>query len=219
MPSVSALQVKTGSPAPPPPDPDCAELTADVEAADQDIKKSINNSSRTPQSKQRKLDGHKASTVTSSKMTCGQSVSKETAYSSMSRLPKEERKNHAAGIKSSEKSNLCTPPGEKPFKHAPSNWSTTCTHTEGRLIEDKFGENPGQSVSGCEVVMKIKWKQRAAIKNAAGKITGWKEKKPKDVPCEGCKKTICRAQACGLKISLCRGNPPKKTDPDCKDKG
>lgn len=203
MASVSALQVKTGSPAPPPPGSECDELNEDVNNEDEKIKKSIEENSRTEKSKKRKLEGHMASTVTSSKLTCGGAVTKKTAYSSLSRLPTQERKNYVGGIKAGEKSNLCTPEGKEPFKHAPSNWSTTCTHTEGRFIEDKFAQNPGQPVSGCELVMKIKWKQRIPIKQGEN-IVGYKQDDPLDKPCGGCEKTICRAIECGLHIYMCK---------------
>ena len=87
------------------------------------------------------------------------------------------------------------------------------------MIEDLFKKNgKGGEVSNCTVVMKIKWKQRRVVKNRRGKIIGAVSKKPMDVPCPRCRKTICHAIHCGMKIYLCRtdsrGNERKQT-PDC----
>jgi hypothetical protein len=193
-------------------------LKDNVEAEDQRIKDSISSGSKTKKSEKRKLDSHKASTVTSSKATCGGATAHKPAYSSLSRLPTKARGRYAKGT-GGKRSNMCKKKKNgKPFKHSPDNFRSSCNHTEGRIIEDLFKKH-GLNPTGCELVMKIKWKQRVPIKKGK-KIIGFREKPPLDKPCPHCEKVICHAIACGLKIFLCKDNngEQRKEEPDFCEK-
>jgi hypothetical protein len=213
----------TGKPKPLVQDSDCAELKDDVENADQKVQRSIRSGSRTKQSLKNKLDGHKGSTVSASKLKCpGRAPMKKPAYSAMSRLPARSRPAFAQGIKPGQASHLCKKDG-KPFKHVPSNARSSCTHTEGRFIEDIFNPKKalGGDPGGCELIMKIKWRQRAPIMKGK-QIIGFRSKPALSKPCPRCEKTICRAIFCGLKIALCKtenGKEVKRPPPDCKKHG
>jgi hypothetical protein len=80
------------------------------------------------------------------------------------------------------------------------------SHTESRLLEHTMAEAAanGQSTAGCTMLMAINWN---------------KSDPPADNPCPHCKRVICAAQACGMNILLCQGEPGKKTPqppPECK---
>ncbi|MEY4562694.1 MAG: hypothetical protein RLZZ618_1971 [Pseudomonadota bacterium] len=197
---------------------DCDELKEDVEKADAQVQRDIKKGSANKKTEKRKLDAHKASTVTSSKSSCGGTVQKQKAYSSLSRLPKSAQKNYAQGTKG-KKSNMCPKANGKPFKHSPDNFRSSCNHTEGRLIEDLFKKqgSGGTVPSGCELTMKIKWRQRTAVKTAKGNIKGYKSRPAREGPCAQCEKVICHAKKCGLKIFLCvtKKDKQEKQEPDC----
>jgi len=156
--------------------------------------------------------------VTSSKSSCGGTVQKQKAYSSLSRLPKSAQKNYAQGTKG-KKSNMCPKANGKPFKHSPDNFRSSCNHTEGRLIEDLFKQQgkEGKVPGGCELTMKIKWRQRKPLENAKGNITGYQSKAAKEIPCGQCEKVICHAKKCGLKVFLCitENGKQHKQESDC----
>lgn len=86
--------------------------------------------------------------------------------------------------------------------------NSSSRHTEGRMIEDIFSGMPGASGSLGTLKMSIDHEFR----DSKGKIRTDNE------PCDACQKTICKAVECGLKIILCKGDPPKEK-PGCpKDK-
>lgn len=120
-------------------------------------------------------------------------------------------------------SNMCEIEGE-PFRHGVNGTDSGCTHTEARLIEDLFKSQGTTGAKACELVMKIKWKQRSLLKDDAGipilkdgkKV--WKEDPPRDVPCaDFCERTICHAMRCGLKVSLCKDDGDKQRKANAAD--
>ena len=212
--------VSNGGTAPDAGDPECEQLQQDVEQTDQQIKKEIAEGSATPESAKRKLNAHKASTVSSSKATCGNKVMRKPAYSSLKRLPVSARKNYAQGTHGG-RSNMCRKPNGRAYRHTPNNGRSSCNHTEGRFIEDLFKtqSNDGRLGGSCTLVMKIKWKQRKLIKDTKGRVVRVLEKPPLDKPCPRCEKTICHAMYCGLKILLCKtenGKQQKREPTFCK---
>lgn len=198
---------------------ECEELKDDVEKADEQVQNDIREGSATPGSAKRKLSAHKASTVSSSKATCGGKTTRKPAYSSLKRLPTSARKKYAQGTAGGA-SNMCKKPNGRKFKHTPSNGRSSCNHTEGRFIEDLFKDNGKEGrVTSCSLTMKIKWKQRKLVKDAKGKVLRVLGKPPLDKPCPRCEKTICHAMSCGMKIFLCKteNGQEKKREPDfCK---
>ncbi|MEZ2354718.1 hypothetical protein [Caballeronia sp. RCC_10] len=191
---------------------ECDELK---EEADKEDRK-IQAMRKTPKG----ATAHKCTTVTASKLTCGGVTTKKPAYSSLSRLPKGRQSRYAQGVKRGEPSKMCKKKNGEDFEHATQGFSSGCSHTEARLVEDAF-KGPG-GAEGCELMMKIKWKQRVVFKNPQGKITGAKNVAPLAKPCKDCEKVLCHAQYCGLKIFLCKikqGRQEKVKPPPCKKHG
>jgi Domain of unknown function (DUF4150) len=85
------------------------------------------------------------------------------------------------------------------FKYRQTESRPHTSHTESRLIEHIMGkfDEAGTPPQGT-LLMSI----------------DWNKKPPSKEPCRHCKRVICAAQACGLKIKLCKGKPSKPTDPD-----
>jgi hypothetical protein len=191
---------------------ECDELKSEADAEDQHIQ-SVRTSPKG-------VIGHKATTVTASKTTCGGLVTKKPAYSSRSRLPRKHRPRYAKGIRSGEASSMCTHKDGTPFQHASSGFSAGCTHTEARLIEDLFKSKGMAGAKNCELVIKIKWKQRRLVRDpATNAIIGAIDLPSKDVACPGCEKVLCHAQHCGLKVFLCTDQGEKVPPKNCKKHG
>ncbi|GJH13239.1 hypothetical protein CBA19CS11_30395 [Caballeronia novacaledonica] len=184
---------------------ECDELEEDVDDEDEKIRKM--------RTTKKGAIAHKATTVTASKLTCKGVSTKKPAYSSLSRLPKAERKRYAQGVKKGSK--MCKKNG-KPFRHATHGFSSGCAHTEARLVEDAFGSGKGE---GCKLSMRIRWKQRKLIKDSKGKVTGAISGPPKDFACENCERVLCHAKYCGLKIFLCKDDGSKSGPPNCENHG
>ena len=115
-------------------------------------------------------------------------------------------------------SNMCAGPDDKPFQHGVRGTDCGCTHTEARLIEDLFRTQTTNGAKACELAMKIKWKQRKITRDDDGAISKVEELAAKDVPCDDfCKRTICHAMYCGLKIYLCKDDGDKQRKSDAAD--
>jgi hypothetical protein len=165
---------------------------------------------------------HKATTVTASKTTCADQLSStKPAYSSRSRLPRASRPQYAEGNKPGEASNMCPGKDGKPFQHGAQGFSSGCAHTEARLVEDLFKKEGQAGAKNCELVIKIKWKQRELIKDPQTQaVTGARDLPPKDVACkEFCERVLCHAQHCGLKVFLCTDKGEKVPPKNCKKHG
>lgn len=95
-------------------------------------------------------------------------------------------------------SNLC---GD--YEHKAQNNCGKSTHGEARMIEEIFKNlSPKQGGPGSLGTLRINvhWDQ------GGGEIS--------QNACTSCKNLICAAEACGLKIEMCKGNPPKP-EPGC----
>jgi hypothetical protein len=226
-PSVTA---STGGVVPPPSDPDCVALKIERDDEDDRIKEDIGGKKtqrkpkestkrykrRAAKKKQDAMDAHKATTVSASKAKCGSKTIQKNAYSSHSNLSAKNQRRLSGGIKPGQKSNMCKKNG-KSYKHTKQGYKSSCSHTEGKFIEDLFQKPPGGFANdegrvNCTMTISIKWKQRA--KDAKGQ---WRELPPKEVPCKACEKTICHAIHCGLKISLCKTQPDKSVQKEKPD--
>lgn len=208
-----------GAPAVGEADADCAALEEAVGKKDDEIEKKLEGQCVSQEAKKNARESHMGKTVTASKSTCGGVTKHTPAYSSLSKLEEGNKNGLAPGLGKKEsgereESKICKKNGA-PYKHPTHGFMNGCHHTEGRLIEDLFKEHDGVPPPGCELVMRIRWKQRRKVEG------GWKPDGTKDYPCDLCKQTICHAsETCGLIIKLCQGEPPEKKDPEfCDGKG
>ncbi len=89
------------------------------------------------------------------------------------------------------------------YKHKSPNNCSKSTHTEARMIEEIFKNlrpNKGPPGSLGTLRLNVRWNRggRRISQNA----------------CKHCQQLICAAEACGLKVEMCKGSPPKPV-PGC----
>lgn len=90
------------------------------------------------------------------------------------------------------------------YKHKSPNNCGKSTHTEARMVEEIFkrlSQRKGPPGSLGTLRMYVHWDQ------GDGNVS--------DEACSHCEDMMCAAEACGLKIELCQGKPPKP-EPGCK---
>jgi uncharacterized protein DUF4150 len=192
-------------------DPDCNEL------------KQANNTRRTSSNQQ-----EKKSTVSHAKIT-KPSQAPEVGWSCSRRLAEcykngkyrsgLERKDgdviDSEDRKGQKASNLCNEAREQLQKNNDGNVynATSSTsrphtsHTESRVLESLFAG--GTPPPGTKVLFAIDWNR-------------FNEEKEKwfsdDNPCDNCRNLICAAQACGITIEICDGDPPGSTPKSVENK-